>query len=159
MRARLAEILVLVIDRLLDDPQALEDFDGMVDALVERGVTAGEARQALAWLLSALREGQGGEETRRWERTPAGVHVLDRDDRAALSLDAQGLLIELRELGLLDDILVEQVVERAHYRGNAPLGRDELRSVVAEVLLDAAAMTGGSYPYWEAFEGEDGVVH
>jgi hypothetical protein len=68
MRARLAEILVLVIDRLLDDPQALEDFDGMVDALVERGVTAGEARQALAWLLSALREGQGGEETGRWER-------------------------------------------------------------------------------------------
>lgn len=159
MQLRLAEILVHVIDRLLENPQALDDYDGMVESLLARGIGPAEARQALGWLMTALRREQLDDERGGEGRTAGGVHVLDRSDQDVLSLEAQGLLIELRELGVLDDFQVEQAVERALYRGGGPVTRDEMRAAVADLLLEEAGAATSPVPHWSALDGDEEVIH
>jgi hypothetical protein len=158
-RARLAEILVCVIERLLADRRSLADVDEWVGSLEDRGVAPGETRQVIGWLVATLGRGTAAGESPERTGSRRGVHVLDRNDQAGLTLGAQGLLIELRELGLLDDIQVEEVVERALFRGTGPMGREELGMVVAEVLMDAATENAGGYPYWDLLRGDEGVMH
>ena len=64
-----------------------------------------------------------------------------------------------RELGLLDDLQVEEVVERALGRTSGLLEREELGMVVAEVLLDAAANGESGFTYWDLLRGDEGAIH
>jgi uncharacterized protein Smg (DUF494 family) len=61
--------------------------------------------------------------------------VLHEAERIALSTDSQGYLIQMMELGLLDDRDFETVIERAMLTGFEKIGIAELREIVASVLF------------------------
>jgi uncharacterized protein Smg (DUF494 family) len=159
MSDRSFEIMVFIVSRLMEDPRALENVERLVGELRSNGVPVEDSHRVINRLMTALGEVRGGVPIAETMSMRASVHVFDRQDQANLPLEAQGFLIELRELGLLDDLQVEEVVERALYRGSDPLERRELQAIVAEVLLHSAAESTEGMPHWSTLDGEEGAIH
>lgn len=130
MKERVVEILVFLMTELRDD-KPLHDID--LAPLRDRGYTNSEISAAFSWLYENI--GTGEPESRQPSRAGKGSRrILHEVERTVLSLEAQGYMIQLAELGLLDDRDVENVIERAIATGYAGLSVQELKELVATVL-------------------------
>jgi len=140
MKERVVEILVFLMSELRDDKQ-LHDID--LAPLRDRGYTTSEISQAFSWLHENLESGPP--ETISSSRAHKGSRrILHDAERMLFSLEAQGYLIQLTELGLLDEREVETVIERAIGTGYAGLSVQEVREIVALVLSSRERPAGGS---------------
>ena len=61
--------------------------------------------------------------------------MLHEAERVAFSIEAQGYLIQMVELGLLDDKDMEAVIDRAMVSGYERLSLAEVREIAAGVLF------------------------
>jgi uncharacterized protein Smg (DUF494 family) len=123
-------------------------------SLRDKGYTQSEISTAFSWLydhmllndVGKVHEGRPMEGSRR---------VLHDVEKQMLSTDAQGYLIQLRELGLLNDQDLELVLERVALSGFDKLSPAELQEVVASVLL---ARGNGPDASRSAFNNSD-LIH
>lgn len=130
MKDRVVEILVFLMSEMRDDKQ-LHEID--LAPLRDRGYTTSEISQAFSFLYESLGSGHG--ETITSARARKGSRrILHEAERMLFSLEAQGYLIQLAELGLLDERDTETVIERALGSGYAGLSVQEVREIVAIVL-------------------------
>lgn len=130
MKERVVEILVFLMTELRDDKQ-LHDID--LAPLRDRGYTTSEISAAFSWLYETM--GAGGAEATSHARAARGSRrIFHEVERSVLSREAQGYLIQLAELGLLDDRDIETVIERAIGTGYAGLSVLEVKEIVAAVL-------------------------
>ncbi len=131
MKERIVEILIHIMSEI----QAHKGFaDIDVGDLRNQGYSQLEISAALNWLYDNLQlheadtihEGRPAEGSRR---------VLHEVEKQMLSVEAQGYLIQLRELSLVDDRDLEMILERAVMSGYEKLSPAELQEIVAAVLL------------------------
>ncbi|MEW6509508.1 MAG: DUF494 family protein [Bacteroidota bacterium] len=131
MKEKVVELLIFIMSEMQDNKR-ISDID-LAD-LRTRGYTQSEISAAFSWIYENIeldhqrpappvRPGSG---SRR---------VLHDAEKTALSIEGQGYLIQLSELGLLDDQEFEAVVERAMMAGYEKLSVAELREIVASVLF------------------------
>jgi uncharacterized protein Smg (DUF494 family) len=107
MKERVVEILVFLMTELREDKQ-LHDID--LAPLRDRGYTTSEISAAFSWLYENM--GSGDVEMISHARAARGSRrILHEVERTVLSLEAQGYLIQLVELSLLDDRDIETVIE------------------------------------------------
>ena len=131
MKEKVVEILVFLMNEIRDD-RALGEVD--LSELRERGYTQSEISTAFSWLHDHFGETTG--EVRRLSRADAASRrMLHEAEKMMLSVEAQGLLIHMRELGLLQDRELETVIERAMMSGYERLTAADIQGLVASVIL------------------------
>ncbi len=139
MKNRVVEILVFLMAEMREDKQ-LHEID--IAPLRDRGYTTSEISAAFSWLYDNL--GSGHAEAQSQSRAAEGSRrILHEAERMLFSIDAQGYLIQLAELGLLDERDTEAVIERALGSGYAGLSLLEVRELVALVLSSRDRPAGG----------------
>ncbi|HUI09442.1 MAG TPA: DUF494 family protein [Bacteroidota bacterium] len=131
MKEKVVELLIYIMSEIQDNKR-ISDID-LLD-LKTRGYTQSEISAAFSWIyensdLSGQRPSPAG------RPAPGSRRVLHDAEKAALSTESQGYLIQLRELGLLDDGSFETVIERAMMAGYEKLSLTDLREIVASVLF------------------------
>jgi uncharacterized protein Smg (DUF494 family) len=131
MKEKVVEILMYLMSEIQENKQ-LAEID--LTDLRERGYTHSEISAAFSWLLETFQVKRGGFVQSAQRRT-GSRRVLHEAERIALSTDSQGYLIQMMELGLLDDRDVETVIERAMLTGFEKISTAELREIVASVLF------------------------
>jgi uncharacterized protein Smg (DUF494 family) len=139
MKDRVVEILVFLMSEIQED-KPLHEVD--LSQLRDRGYTTSEISAAFSWLyensrtdsIEAIRSGRAGAGSRR---------IFHDAEKTVLSTAAQGYLIQLNELGLIDDGVTEVVLERAMSSGYAGLTVQEVRDIIAMVLFSGDRPTGG----------------
>ena len=146
MKERIVEILIYIMSEMQSN-KGIADID--FGDLKERGYSQSEISAAFTWLYDNIRQNDAGVSN---EGTPvAGSRrVLHEAEKQMLSTEAQGYLIQLRELGLLDDHDLELVIERVMVSGFEKLTPAELQELVASVVLvkaGNASDTNKSVPY------------
>lgn len=132
MQEKIVEIIVYLIHEMRHDKR-LGEID--LGVLAERGYTDNEISTAFSWLFDKINLG----ESILSDERGSSLHshrILHEAERAVITPDAFGYLIQLRELGLLDDIDVEMVVDRIMMAGFSSVGVHELKSVVASIMFD-----------------------
>lgn len=140
MKERVVEILVFLMSEMRQDKQ-LHEID--LAPLRDRGYTTSEISAAFSWLYDNIGSGHA-------EALPAASaglgsrRILHEAERMVFSTEAQGYLIQLVELGLLDDRDLEAVIDRAMNSGYAGLTVQEVREVVAAVLFARERPSGTS---------------
>lgn len=139
MKEKVVEILVYLMSEMQDEVQP-----GEIDLadLKERGYTQSEISTAFSWLHDHIGE------TEAQSRRLAGADTSSRRmlhdaEKMMLSVEAQGYLIHLRELGLLQDGELETVIERAMMSGYERLGMTEIQGLAASVMLARGGEDGG----------------
>jgi uncharacterized protein Smg (DUF494 family) len=104
-----------------------------IDSLTKRGYTSAEISTAFSWLFDHLTL---GENLIVGANSPHSHRILHEIERLAIGGEAQGYLIQIRELGLISDDDVEMVIERAMMTGLSQAGISEIKSLVAAVLFE-----------------------
>lgn len=139
MKEKVVEILVYIMNEMQADKQ-LAEID-LAD-LKERGYTQSEISTAFSWLHDHFGEGEG--QARRLGRADATSRRMLHDaEKMMLSVEAQGYLIHLCELGLLHGWEMETVIERAMMSGYQRLTVAEVQGLVASVILSRGGDGGG----------------
>jgi len=131
MKEKVVELLIYIMSEMQDNKR-ISDID--LSDLKTRGYTQSEISAAFSWIyensdLSPQRPSGG---TRS---APGSRRVLHDAEKAALATESQGYLIQLRELGLLDEGDFETVIERAMMAGYEKLSVADLQEIVASVLF------------------------
>lgn len=117
--------------------KALQDID--LTDLKNRGYTQSEINAAVTWLYEHI-QGPGARGLQPGEGTRGSRRVFHEAERAVFVTEAQGYLIQLAELGLLDEKDMEAVIDRAMMSGYERLSIAEVRDIVTAVL---SAREGG----------------
>jgi uncharacterized protein Smg (DUF494 family) len=140
MKEKVVEILVLIMSEIQDNKR-LNDID--LSDLKSRGYTQSEINAAVTWLYEHVQGfAPGGEQPRFGSR--GSRRILHEAEKIAFSTTAQGYLIQLTELGLLEDKDLEAVIERAMVAGYEKLSVSEVRELIASVLFAKEGRIPGS---------------
>ncbi len=134
MKERIVEILIHIMSEM-QSKKDIAEID--VADLKNRGYTQSEISAAFSWLYDTMRMNEVGM-TRESIPVEGSRRVLHDVEKQMLSTEAQGYLIQLCELGLLDDRDIELVIERVVVSGFEKLTPAELQEFVAHVLLAKA---------------------
>ncbi len=138
MKEKVVEILIYLMSEIQDNKQ-LADID--LSDLRSKGYTQSEISAAFSWLYDNFQTLHRG--VVHPARPASGSRrVLHDAEKMVLSMESQGYLIQLTELGLLDGRDVETVIERAMLTGYEKLSVVELREIVAAVLFSKRSSGG-----------------
>ena len=137
MKEKVVEILIYIMSEIHEN-KMLNEID--ITDLQTRGYTQSEISAAFSWLYDNLFLKEGTS-TLRSRSSKGSWRILHEAEKFVVSPECQGYLIQLRELGLLDDVDLENVIERAMISGTERLSLADVQGIVASVLL---AKSGGN---------------
>jgi uncharacterized protein Smg (DUF494 family) len=142
MKEKVVELLTLLLSEMgrTLPPKEIDWGD-----LKNRGYSQSEINAAVTWLSEHTGSVERGSASSTWIHA-GSRRVLHEVERTVLSTDAQGELIQLSELGLLDDRDREAVLERAVVSGYENISVGELRELVAAVLFAREGKALGAHP-------------
>jgi uncharacterized protein Smg (DUF494 family) len=143
MDQRIVEILIYLIGEIQSRRLELDEVEIISDDLVKRGFTENEISTAITYLFDRIhkRDLQWKTETEQcyW---PFSERVLHEVERMVLTPESYGYLLQLKHLGLIDALELEQIIERSLLMGNGRIGIDDLKIIVASYLFDYDATAG-----------------
>lgn len=133
---KVIEIIVLLLVELNSNKQ-LEEVD--VQKLTRLGYTQNEINTAFSWIYSKI---HAGEKVFVNPSTGKRSHrILHEVEKKVISPEAFGFVIQLRELGLLNDIEIEDLIDKIMASGYLRVNLDDMKAIAAGYLLDADELT------------------
>ncbi len=140
MKEKVVELLVYLMSEIQENKR-IADIN--VKELQNKGYTQSEITAAMSWIYDNI---QLGHPERRTSGVPreGSRRVFHEAEKAVISTEGQGFLLQLMELGLLDDRDLEQVIERAMMSGYEKVTVFELQELVAGILLTRGGGAAGS---------------
>jgi Smg protein len=138
MKEKVVEVLIYIMSAMQDD-RPISELD--LAELKTQGYTPSEISAAFSWIYDNVELNQQRLPEKGLAQ-PESRRALHDAEKAALTIDAQGYLIQLGELGILDQRTTETVLERVVMTGYEKLEVAELREIVAAVLF----ASGGNTP-------------
>ncbi len=130
MNERVIEIILYLVSQIRQDTP-IEQID--VRHLSTDGYTDSEIGAAFSWI--ADRTVFGGVERPVKSRT--GFRVLHESERSLFEPEAYGYLLQLIEIGVLSDVDLEIILNRAHVAGLSALGVLEVKELVGMLLAES----------------------
>jgi uncharacterized protein Smg (DUF494 family) len=128
---KIIEIIVYLLTELKSNKQ-LKEID--MQNLSKLGYTQNEISTAFSWIYTRIYSGEKifSDES----KTPHSHRTFHEVEKNILTPEAQGYLIQLRELGLVDDLEIETIIDRIMVSGYSKVSIEDMKSFVAGYLLD-----------------------
>ncbi len=133
---RVIEIIVYLVNEMRNN-KSFGEIDLRV--LEENGYTQTEISNACSWLSEKLAGSdfivpfvQG--------QTDRSHRILHDVERMVITLEAQGYLLQLRELGILSAGMFEAVIDRAMMSGYSSVGIEEIKAIVSTLVFEKDEM-------------------
>jgi uncharacterized protein Smg (DUF494 family) len=131
MKERIVEILMYIMSEMQAN-KGIAEID--LAELKDKGYTQSEISSAFAWLYDSMKVNGVGV-SHESPAHPASRRVLHDVEKQLLTTEAQGYLIQLRELNVLDDHDLELVIERIVMNGLEKMNPFELQEIITSVLM------------------------
>jgi len=136
MKENVLDVLMYLFESYMDEEAEISsDQESLKTELLEAGFPQAEINKALAWLegLAGLQDGQA-------ERQDNGVRpsfrVFTEQETAKLGMDGRGFLLFLEQVGVLDAVSRELVIDRVMALETDEINLEELKWVVLMVLFN-----------------------
>ena len=155
MNERVVEILVYIMSEIRKNQSVSNKLDLLSQNLIEQGYSESEISSAFTWLLDHLNHDTEELFERQQPTLRTSVRHLHEIERSIIAVPAQGYIIQLRELGLIDELDVEQILERAMMSGHGQVTVDDIKSIVAAMFLASEPGIEGSFFIFD----ENPIVH
>lgn len=130
-RERVLAIVSLIAQYVLDDSEIPANSD-IVDELLSVGFKEEEIDAAFSWMENVSLP-------HRATTSLGNVHptnrVFSQAETRVLSADARGFLTQLRNLGILGDIVLEEVIDKAVHGYDDDIGLKELKTLTILTLF------------------------
>jgi len=117
--------------------------------LKEKGYSSSEIKSAMFWLIDRKNSLNESFEATGGSRSSYTFRVLNEIESSIITPPAHGYLIQLLELGLISEIELERVLERATSFGLASVGIREIEAIASVVLLETDRIPHGTFYHYD----------
>jgi Smg protein len=133
LRERVLAIVSFIAQYFLDDRDLMVESD-LVEELLAVGFEAEEIDAAFCWMESQALFAPGSNETSL--NAPALSHrVFSTEENRVLSSEARGFLTRLRTMGILDDEIQEEVIEKALMIAEDEVSLKEIKTITVLAIF------------------------
>ena len=101
------------------------------DALLDHGFSGGEITEAFRWIEEKTLAGGLAKKAFTSTQISPSLRVLNRVETMVITPAAHGVLIELHTRGVIDLIIVEEIIERAMELGGGDVNAKSMRRLAA----------------------------
>jgi uncharacterized protein Smg (DUF494 family) len=131
MQEKIVELIVFLM-REIRQTHDISKID--VSKLKDNGYSQSEISTALSWIYDKMNVREPLKKVKG--KGARSYRIFHEAERQILTKDARGFLVEMYELGLIDHIDMENIIERSLMTGLNVIDRDEIKSVAAGVLFE-----------------------
>jgi uncharacterized protein Smg (DUF494 family) len=131
MNNKIIEIVVFLANHL-NSNKKIEDID--FSLLLEQGYSMNEINSAIAWVYSKLET----EELLFRDEThfSNSKRIFDKQEKKLLSVDSQGYLMVLLELGIITESELDLIIEKIRFSGMENLSLDDVKIFVSSLIFN-----------------------
>ncbi len=146
LQERLIEIIVYLLQELKRS-QVKGNYSNISKKLASRGYTENEINFAFSWVFNHFQENRHAQDE-ALEYSSRSSRVLHEVEKMVIQPEAHGYLLQLRQLGLLDDYEFELVIEKALTLGTSAITIDDIKSIAGSVIFGSDFNNQGN---WDGF--------
>ncbi|WP_305044136.1 DUF494 family protein [Geoalkalibacter sp.] len=135
MRDRVLAIVSIITQFIMEQNDLLDSEDQVVQELLDIGYGIDEIDEAFSWMENQTLE----------TAAPAlpclgtsSQRIFTPRENLVLSREARGFLVRLRTLGILDNQLEEEIIERAMHDAEEEVGLGEIKHIAVLSLFSRA---------------------
>lgn len=155
MNERVLVIVTIIAQYILSDLDFPAESD-LVNELLASGFAEDEINAAFLWMERLNHDPR--ERLSPAFRAPT-FRVFAPEETRLLSLEARGFLVRLRNLGLIDETLLDEMIQRATSEASEELNLDDIKSVAAQTLATHAQSEWGNEIASILDDDWDGFLH
>lgn len=160
MDDRLVEIIIAIVDRLADREIPLKTVEGLTSSLVADGYTVGEINNAFMWLYHTVDESFFDEgNVLSGHGTKATLRMLNDFEKSLITPQAYGYILQLGQLGLLDDLQIEELIERAIFTCVDAVELNDVKRILPSIILEGMPGLRPRLISWRNSEPDGSVSH
>jgi len=137
MQERIVEIILYLVSELRSNKR-LSDVD--VSSLTRDGYTQSEILSAFSWIFERLSLGKSMTDVTGGAST--SHRMLNDAEKKVIESQAYGYLMQCHQLGLINNMDIETIIERIMIAGFSIVGLAEMKSFVAGYLFDMESSNG-----------------
>ena len=157
MNERLVEILIFLMQEIQHNRKGMDQLDGLSKELREQGYTENEINAAFSWLFERIEAQKDDVFLKDQGAGEGSFRVLHEVEKMVLSPKAYGYILQLRELGLITQAEMEQIIERAMMLGVPQIDIEDVKSIVASIFFNGE---DSEFPQLgKSILDTDGIVH
>ena len=134
----------------------IELMDGISKDLIGKGYTENEINAAFSWLFERFKS-DSEDILVNEEADVNSYRMLSDIERLVVSSKAFGYLIQLRQLRLIEQSQMEQIIERVMMLGVSSIGIEEIKTVVAALFLNSD--NSEMLPLGKSMLDPDSMIH
>jgi Smg protein len=133
LRERVLAIVSFIAQYFLDDRDMMTESD-LVEELLSVGFEAEEIDAAFIWMEGQALCAPSGSET-SLNAPPLSHRVFSSEENRTLSSEARGFLTRLRTMGILDDAIQEEVIEKALQMSDDEITLKEIKTITVLAMF------------------------
>ena len=156
MNERVVEILIYLMHEIRQKRGNIELMDGISKDLIGKGYTEKEINAAFSWLFERFKS-DSEDILVNEEADVNSYRMLSDIERLVVSSKAFGYLIQLRQLRLIEQSQMEQIIERVMMLGVSSIGIEEIKTVVAALFLNSD--NSEMLPLGKSMLDPDSMIH
>lgn len=133
MQDKIVELIIYILKEIKTLEINLQDVD--TRNLEKLGYSKSEMNVAFNWLFDklCLRDlGLGS-----LNETPHSFRILHDVEKLAISPEAYGYLIQLRELNIISESYIEDIIDKIMMTQSHPIELEEMKEIVSSFIFDA----------------------
>jgi uncharacterized protein Smg (DUF494 family) len=132
MQDKIVELIIFILSEIKTLEINLQDVN--VVELEKLGYSKSEMNVAFSWLFDKLCFRDFGFSSS--DETPHSFRVLHEVEKLAISPESYGYLIQLRELDIISDSDIEDIIEKIMMSQSHSIELDEMKDIVSSVIFD-----------------------
>jgi len=134
MYQRVMAIIEIISDYLADDIDLYEQEEEIVDDLVSMGFDFPEIETAFSWIANLSRGRDLNRQMMELEADNGFQRHFTQEERQLLSPAVRNWLSRLRQMEVLDQVMVEDIIDQAMFLGVYRVGIDEIKIIATMVI-------------------------
>jgi Smg protein len=143
MQEKIVEIIVYIIKEMRENKD-LGDIN--LNELADYGYTETEISTALSWVIDKISLGENLFLADKRERR-FSYRIFHEAEKMVIDSQARGYMLLLRELGVVDEMDLELIIERVMLSGFQKADLKSIKSIIGSVMFDRDEGTSPGYRF------------
>jgi uncharacterized protein Smg (DUF494 family) len=145
MTERVVEILIYIMMEIRKNHDVSRKLDLLSRNLIKKGYTESEISSAFTWLLDKIDHDAEEMLPPQNASLKHSFRHLHEIERTIIEPEAYGYIIQLRELGIIDEFDVEQILERILMLGPSRVDVSDVKSLISSLLSNSEDVFNGVF--------------
>ncbi|MCK5915565.1 MAG: DUF494 family protein [Deltaproteobacteria bacterium] len=158
MYQRVMAIIGIISDYLADEVDLFEQEEEIVDDLVSLGFDFPEIETAFGWIANLSQGKELNLNLLDLEPESGFQRHFSQEEMHLLSADARTWLVKLRQLEIIDQIAVEDIIDQALILGGSHVGSEDIKVIATMVIVVGHLDTVVRERFLDFLENDQGIV-